>query len=313
LTVQWATTGQQRSVETTLAHLADAVRQARLGPPAVTLIGPVVALRSILRWFERRPLFGKRILLTRPRGQNERLARQLERLGAVVDTWPLIEIAPAPDPALVHATLDRVRQGAFDWLVFTSANGVHATVKALDAIAADLRIFGGVKLAAIGPTTAQALRDYHLRADVVPEEYRSEALAATLLPQVRGQRVLLLRADRGREILRDMLAGIAHVEQVAVYAQREVPDNPPTILERFRQGQYDFVTLTSSNLARIFACRLDETMRQHLGTRTLLVALSPVTGETLRQLGLPVAAEATEYTAAGLVDALLALCRASDR
>ncbi|GBD35071.1 Uroporphyrinogen-III C-methyltransferase [bacterium HR36] len=321
ITVQWATTGQQRSVQTTLAHLAEAVRRAQLGPPAVTLIGPVVALRDALRWFEQRPLFGRRILLTRPRVlinsaigvrslSPADLARQLERLGACVETWPLIEIGPAPDAQAVQAALQQLQMGAFDWLVFTSANGVHATVQALEQIGADLRVLAGVKLAAIGPATAHALASYHLRADLVPEEYRSEALASALLPLVRGQRLLLLRADRGREILRQCLTAIAHVQQVAVYSQRELPDSPPAILERLRRGEYDFVALTSSNIARIFASRLDEVMRSQLGTKTRLVALSPVTGETLRQLGLPVAAEASEYTMSGLVQLLVTLSRA---
>lgn len=309
LTVQWVSTGQQRSVQTTLAQLADAVRQAQLGPPAVTLIGPVVGLRETLGWFEKRPLLGRRVLLTRPRNQSAGLARQLERLGATVDVWPLIEIAAPRQPQLVRETLWRVQQGAFDWIVFTSANGVHATVRAVETMGADLRLLGRVKLAAIGPATAQALASYHLRADLVPEEYRSEALAATLIPHVRGQRVLLLRADRGREILREMLADIAHVEQIAVYSQLEIPDTPSAIAERLRRGEYDYITLTSSNLAQVFARRLDPVMRNYIGTKMHLIALSPVTGDTLRQLGLPVAAEAQEYTMSGLVQAILHLAQ----
>ncbi|MCS7016787.1 MAG: uroporphyrinogen-III C-methyltransferase [Gemmatales bacterium] len=311
LTVQWATTGQQRCVHTTLANLGRAVREAPLGPPAVTLIGPVVSLRDTLLWFERRPLFGRRILLTRPRGQAESLARQLERLGALVDVWPLLEIGPPPQPELVYEALRQLRRGAFDWLVFTSVNGVHATIRALDEMEADLRVLGEVKLAAIGPATAQALAQYHLRADVIPGEYRSEGLAQTLVPRVRGQRLLLLRADRGREILLELLKEVAHVEQVAVYAQREIPGIPPLVADRLRRGEYDFVPLTSSNLARIFAGRIEPAMRQHLGNRTQLVALSPVTGDTLRQLGLPVAAEATSYTMTGLVETILSLARAN--
>jgi len=313
LTVQWATTGRQRSVQAPLAELAEAVRRAGLAAPAVTLIGPVVGLRPALQWLEKRPLLGRRILLTRPRSQANALARRLESLGALVDEWPLIEIGPAPEPEKVRHALLRLGQGAFQWVVFTSANGVRATVEALGRLGADLRSFGGVKLAAIGPGTAQALAEFHLHADLIPDEFRSENLAESLLPRVRGQRVLLLRADRGREVLLERLAVVAEVEQVAVYSQREIPDIPAVVAERLRQGEYDFIPLTSSNLARLFAARLEASMRAHIGTKTHLLALSPVTGATLRELGLPVAAEATEYTMTGLMEAILRLAESLPR
>jgi uroporphyrinogen III methyltransferase/synthase len=226
-----------------------------------------------------------------------------------VDVCPLLEIGPPPQPDKVRQALTQLGQGAFQWVVFTSRNGVQSTMHALGEMGADLRIFGSVRLAAIGPGTAQALAEFHLRADVVPEEYRSENLAESLLPLVRGCRVLLLRADRGRDVLPQQLSASAEVEQVAVYSQREITELPPIIAERLRQGEYDFIPLTSSNLARALARLLDAPMRAHLGTKTQLVALSPVTGATLRELGLPVNAEASEYTMPGLVQTLLRLAQ----
>lgn len=309
ITVQWATTGKQRSAKAPLGQLAEAVRQAGLAAPAITLIGSVVGLRKTLSWWEQRPLLGRRILLIRPRAQAQTLARQLELLGAVVDVCPLLEIGPPPQPDKVRQALTQLGQGAFHWVVFTSRNGVQSTMHALWEMGADLRIFGRVRLAAIGPGTAQALAEFHLRADVVPEEYRSENLAESLLPLVHGCRVLLLRADRGRDVLPQQLSSSAEVEQVAVYSQRDITELPPIIADRLRRGEYDFIPLTSSNLARALARLLDAPMRAHLGTKTQLVALSPVTGATLRELGLPVHAEASEYTMPGLVQTLLRLAQ----
>jgi uroporphyrinogen III methyltransferase/synthase len=164
-----------------------------------------------------------------------------------------------------------------------------------------------VRLAAIGPATADALRAYHLEPDLVPAEYRSESLAEALRERVRGQRVLLARADRGRELLRDELAAVAEVNQVAVYAQADASEIDPGLLEQVRQGGIDYVTLTSSNIARSLVKALDGAARERLRDGTVrLVSISPVTSAAVRDLGLPVAAEAVEYTAEGVVAALVA-------
>jgi uroporphyrinogen III methyltransferase/synthase len=198
----------------------------------------------------------------------------------------------------------------YQWLVFTSVNGVHAFIKRLRRVGKDLRALGSIRLAAIGPGTANALRGYHLEPDLVPPEYRSEELAAALKERVRGQRVLLARADRGRELLRDELSGVAEVDQVAVYSQVDAIDPNSEALACLRRGEVDYVTVTSSNIARALARALDETCRNVIESgRVKLVSISPVTSAAIRELGLPVAAEATTFTSEGVMEALVKLAK----
>ena len=305
--VHWGTTGDQQTVEAALGELPAAVQQAGVTAPAVVIVGPVVSLRGRLDWFERRPLRGKRVLVTRPRHQANELVRRLELLGAVPLVLPAVEIAPPADWAAVDRAIDELP--SYQWLVFTSSNGVSAFLSRLRARGRDLRALGGVRLAAIGPATAEMLRGYHLEPDVVPAEYRSEALAAALAEHVAGQAVLLARADRGRELLREELARTARrVEQVAVYRQVDAVDAASPALDWLRRGEIDYVTLTSSNIARALVRALDEVCKGRLESGEVrLVSISPVTSAAVRELGLPVAAEASEYTAEGLVDALVRL------
>jgi uroporphyrinogen III methyltransferase/synthase len=304
--IQWGTTGEQQTVAAPLADLPAAVQAAGLAAPAIIVVGPVVDLRRRLAWFEQRPLFGKRVVVTRPRGQAGDLVRRLEELGAVTHLLPVLDILPPPDWSAVDRCLAGLAE--YDWLVFTSANGVHALLGRLRAIGRDLRALGPVRLAAIGPATAEALRGYHLEPDLVPPAYRSEELAAALKERVGGGGVLLARADRGRELLREELAKVARVDQVAVYSQADAAQADPAVLDCLRRGEIDYVTLTSANVARSFARLLDEPCRRRiLSGETALVTISPVTSAAVRELGLPVGAEATTFTAAGLVEALVRL------
>jgi uroporphyrinogen III methyltransferase/synthase len=308
--VHWATTGEQQTVAAPLGELAAAVQKAGVAAPAVVLVGPVVGLRERLAWFERRPLLGKRVLVTRPQRQAGDLVRRLELLGAVPLVLPAVEIGPPADWGPVDRAIDELAD--YQWLAFTSGNGVGAFLGRLRARGRDLRALGGLKLAAIGPATAEALRGYHLEPEIVPAEFRSEALAAALMEHVAGKAVLLARADRGRELLREELARAARrVEQVAVYSQVDAVDAGAPVLDFLRRGEIDYVTVTSSNIARALLGALDEVCRARLKSgETRLVSISPVTSAAVRELGLPVAAEATAYTAPGLVDALVRLATA---
>lgn len=304
--VRWATTPAQRSLTTTLGELPSAVERSGLGPPSLVVLGDVVTLRKGPSWFESLPLFGKSVLVTRPRHQAGELTAPLEELGAEVLAWPALEIEPPP----VWAPVDRAlaELACFQWLVFTSANGVEAFLGRLLRTGRDLRALGGLRIAAIGPATADVLRRFHLRPDFVPAVYTSEGLAAGLTDLVFGQRVLLARADRGRELLQQELSKVATVEQVAVYSQRDAGPPDEALLGRLRKGQVDFVTLTSSNVVRSLVRQLDE---QAIGAiregKVRLVSISPVTSAAVRELGLSVAAEAVEATTEGVVEAILTL------
>jgi uroporphyrinogen III methyltransferase / synthase len=304
--VATAGTGDQRRINSTLAGLADAVRAAGLTPPALILIGPAVGFMPEKSWLEARPLFGKRVLVTRPRSQVAEFVRKLELLGAVPNVLPAVEILPPTDWAEVDQRLARL--GDYDWLVFTSVNGVQSFLGRLRAVGRDLRALGGLKFAAIGPGTAEALRSYRLEADLVPAEFRSESLAAALAKQAAGKRILLARADRGRDVLRAELSKVATIDQVTVYRQVEaVPADGP-VHDALRRGEIDFVTLTSANVARVVLRSLDEISKERAHSGDLrLVTISPVTSAAVVEMGYPVAAEAREYTTDGLIAALLEL------
>jgi uroporphyrinogen III methyltransferase/synthase len=305
--VQWASTGEQRTIVSTLGELPGALQKAGITAPAIVIIGSVVSLRQELAWFEARPLFGKRVLLTRPRKQASELAHGLVLLGAIPYVMPAVEIQPPADWTAVDRALADL--GSFHWLVFTSVNGVHALMDRLRHAGRDLRALGSLRLAAIGPKTADALRQYFLEPDLVPEKFQAEDLAGALKDQLQpGQRILLARADRGRDVLRQELAQVADVIQVAVYSQIDAVTPDTRILDSLRRGEIDYVTLTSSNIARSLARCLDETCRARLEAGDVkLISISPVTSAEARQLGLPIAAEAGEATTQGVLDALVRL------
>ncbi len=315
--IHLGSTSRQRTVTAPLAELPAAVAAAGLQSPTLVIIGAVVAFRERLLWFENRPLFGKHVLVTRPRDQAGDLVRPLEELGATVSVLPTVEIRELADFSALDAVLDRLSR--YRWLVFTSSNGVHAFIRRLRQRGQDLRALGGLSLAVIGPATAEVLRGYYLEPDLVPEEYRSESLAAALRERVRGQRVLLARADRGREVLRELLGEVAEVEQVAVYRQVDAGEGDPLganpgVREQLRSGEIDLVTLTSSNVARALLRDLDAATRGQIEQgHVRLVSISPVTSEAIRGFGLPVAAEAIEYTSAGVVQALRRWWRRDDQ
>jgi uroporphyrinogen III methyltransferase/synthase len=300
-------TADQRTVKAPLAELPAVVRLNGIQAPALVVVGDVVRLREELAWFEARPLFGKRVLVTRPRHQASELMHSIEGLGGRALCLPAVSVAEPDDWSAVDRALESLHE--YGWLVFTSANGVDALIRRLRQTGRDLRALGGTQLAVIGPATADALRAYHLEPDVMPETFNSEGLAAVLRPRVAGQRVLLARADRGVDLLREELSAVATVDQVAVYVQRDaVPDDCELALRMLNEGEVDFVTLTSSNIARALIGAMGESAKEYVRRgRTALVCISPRTSAVVRELGLPVAAEANEYTTEGVLEAICGL------
>jgi uroporphyrinogen III methyltransferase/synthase len=304
--VALAGTGDQRLVTCPLVGVGEAVRAAGLTAPAVIVIGPAVGLAPDLSWFEARPLFGQRVLVTRPVLQAGDFIRRLELLGSVPFVLPAVEILPPASWTEVDRRLQHLED--YDWLVFTSVNGVRSFLGRLRETGRDMRALAKIKLAAIGPSTADALREFHLDADLVPAEFRSEALASELAERAAGQRILLARADRGRDLLRISLAKVASVDQVTVYRQTDAVPPDGQVHDALRRGEIDYVTLTSANVARSVLRTLDEIgrARAHAGDLRI-VTISPVTSAAVTELGYPVAAEAREYTTDGLLQALVEL------
>ncbi len=313
LIVERASLGEMRSVTTRLADLEAVRRAAGLEAPGLILIGEAVRHRQPSSWFEQRPLFGRRVLVTRPRRQAEEMVRRLELLGAVPSVLPALEIRDPADWSAVDAVLERLPE--FDWLVFTSANGVEGLLKRLLARGADLRRLGRVKIAAVGPKTASVLRGFHLVADAVPKDvHSSEGLVELLAPSVGGKRVLLARANRGRETLPVELAKVCTVESVVVYEQHESLDTGSDAFAALRRGEIEFITLSSSNTARALLRAFDETLRGRvLRGDVKLVAISPETAAAVGEFGLPVDAVAELASGEGLIRAVIRRAQAEPK
>jgi len=305
--IQWATTSRHRTVAGTIADLPAKVAHAKLTPPAITIVGRVVQLRKTMNWFETRPLFGQTVVVTRTRQQASDLSIRLEELGARVIEAPTIELVAAADPHEVDDAISAAH--AFDWVIFTSQNGVAFTRQRLLALGKDARAFGKAKIAAIGPATAQAVRgQLCLHVDLCPQSFVAEALASELLAsgQVTGMRFLMLRADIARPILRQKLqdGGAAEVRDVAVYQTKPAESLPETLIEALAQGRVQWVTFASSSTARNFVGLLGRQYAKSL-KGVSIASIGPVTTATLTELGLAPRVEAKPYTIEGLVDAIV--------
>ncbi|QIN78263.1 uroporphyrinogen-III C-methyltransferase [Rubrobacter marinus] len=306
--VRWGTRPEQETVTATLETVADRIEEVGLKPPAITVIGDVVSLREDgLDWYERRPLFGKRIVVTRARAQAGELSRELDARGAEVLEFPTIEIKAPEDFAPLDAAIRDL--DSFGWIVFTSANGVAAFVERLRHHGLDLRaVPRGAKLAAIGPATADAVRAAGLRVDVVPGEYRAEALLEALLDgSPSGGKVLIPRAKVAREVLPEKLRE-AGLEVVVPPAYETVPseEGKDELRERLVSGGVDCVTFTASSTVESFVGAFGGGAKDLL-SNTRVACIGPITAETARGHGIRVDAEATEYTIPGLVGAVLGL------
>jgi uroporphyrinogen III methyltransferase/synthase len=303
--VEWGTLARQRTAVGTLASIAEDVRAAGIEPPAVTVVGEVVRLRDTLRWYDTRPLFGKRVLVTRTRHQASELSRALAAAGAEPVELPTIEVVPCADPAELARAIDDLRTSGYNWCVFTSANAVDIFLGHLRDAVLDARAFARARIAAIGPGTAEALERHGLRADVVPERYVAEGLLDALSSRVmRGQRVLLPRAHGAREALVGGLEAMgARVHELKLYESR-VPERPDAEgLRMLRDGEIDIATFASSSSVRNLVAMLGGDAAPL--RRVRIAAIGPVTAEAVRDAGLTPAVVADEYTIEGLVRALV--------
>lgn len=301
--IQWGGSNRQRVVTSTLEKSISGA-PAEIGTPMIAIVGPLVTYREQLQWLERKPLFGRTILLLRAPEQNESVARELENLGAEVLVEPVIRIEPPRTWSEVDQVIEEI--GSFDWIVFSSRNGVRHFIDRLLNLGKDVRALANSKIAAIGPGTGEELRLLSLRADLIPSEHRAEGLAAELLPHVNEKKILLVRADRGRTVLEEQLGPVAReVKTVVTYRQVDVTQPSGDTLDRLRKGEITDVLLTSSNIARGFFGWLDEETRKVVRERTRVVSISPVTSGVIRELGFDVAREAKIYTMEGMIEALL--------
>ena len=301
MAVRWGTRPDQQTLTGTLATLPGIVEERGMKPPATIIVGEVVRLREKLNWYERLPLFGQRIVVTRSSGQAGALRARLEALGAGVIEMPTIEIQPAAD----HGPLDQAiaQLASYDWLIFTSANGVRTFVERMDRSAADLRTLRA-RICAIGPATRAAIEALHLKVDLMGTEYVAEGLLKAFEShQLEGARILLPRAAVARDLVPAELARRgAQVDVVEAYRTALPPDAAARAREIFGGNRKpDWIAFTSSSTVQNFVAAAPPDAL--LGVR--VASIGPVTTRTARDLGIEVAVEARTFTIDGLVEAIL--------
>jgi uroporphyrinogen III methyltransferase/synthase len=301
--IQSGTTSRQRVVTGTLATLPDLVTEAGLESPVLTVVGDVVNWRSRLAWFENRPLFGKSILVTRTRQQASALVERLRAEGAEPLEFPTIELAKIPADRVEKAVV-KLADGAYDWVIFTSAHGVREFFRHLYAASLDARAFVGADIAVIGAETAQALTRYGIRPDVIPERFVAESLLEALADRdIDGGRVLLARAQGARDLLpKSLREKGAEVDDVPLYVSRRPAHPDPAVLRQLEEHRVDIAIFSSSST--VTGCLEMLEGRTDLLDDVFIACIGPITAQTAADAGLDVGLVSEVQTIDGVLDAL---------
>ncbi len=303
--IQWGTTGRQKSAFGTLATIADLAGHAGIEAPAVVVVGGVVELHNQLDWFGHRPLAGQRIVVTRTREQASQLSRQLEELGADVLEIPTIRIV---QPEQVGPLIECLAGlGEYDWLVFTSPNGVTAFFDYFFKAYDDVRSLGMLRIAAVGPATAAKLKELHLRVDAMPEEYIARKVASAIGEQesIENLRILCLRAEVANpELVRELEEKGGIVDDVACYRTIPETEDRTGAVERLNESGADWITFTSASTVENFHARLSLPELRKRWPALKLASIGPETSKALAALGLQPDVEARSHTLAGLIKSL---------
>jgi uroporphyrinogen III methyltransferase/synthase len=303
--IRWATTGRQQTIQGTLATIADVAQKSDFKPPAVTIVGEVVRLRESLNWFEKRPLFGQRIVVTRTREQASQLARSLQERGAETLEIPTIRTAPPTDRQILIDAL--LGLNSYDWIIFTSPNGVTAFFESFFKAFEDLRDIGGVRIAAVGPSTAARLAELHLKVDVMPDEFVANRIAAAInkYESVENLRILIVRAEVANSELPKQLEEMgAIVDDVACYKTVPETEDRNGAVAALQESGADWITFTSASTVEHFHARFDLPALLKKFPQMKLASIGPETSKALTLLGLTPAVEASKHTIDGLAAAL---------
>lgn len=304
--IRWGTYPQQRTVVGTLRDIVDRAKSADIRPPTVVVVGQVVRLREQLNWFETQPLFGKRVLVTRAKAQASELSSLIRAQGGEPIECPTIDIGPPDDWAEVDEAIEQL--ATYQWLVFTSVNGVKAFMQRLWHRGRDARALAGLRVCCIGPRTAEEVGRFGIDADLVPETYQAEGLIEVLKREgASGQRVLIARATQAREILPDELQRSGALVRVVKVYRTVVPTiERERVRQLFRDRSIDVVTFASSSTVLNFFQLFDGTrdVKQHLNG-TVIASIGPITAQTIRELGLEVHVMAAQNTIPALVQSLI--------
>ncbi len=301
--VHWGTTTKQRTLVGTVTTLPDLAIEHNFKPPSILVVGKVIQLRDQLSWFEKRPLFGKRIIVTRSRSQASDVVEKLGLLGADVLEFPTIRIEPPEDVSPLQTAVNNL--GQYQWVIFTSVNGVEAFFDNLYKQGGDARALGHLKVCAIGPVTSQRLQSNGIRPDLIPPRFVAESVIEALeqVDDLAGKKILLPRADIARADLPVALEKLgAQVDEVVAY--RTVMDESPkeAAIKAIDDDTVDWVTFTSSSTVRNFLSQVDK--EKLAGKKIRLASIGPITSQTIVKAGLTVDVEAEHYTIPGLIDAI---------
>ncbi|HWP98489.1 MAG TPA: uroporphyrinogen-III C-methyltransferase [Syntrophomonadaceae bacterium] len=303
--IRWGTRPEQEVLSGTLQNIVEKVKANSFQPPAVIVVGEVVALRDELQWVEKKPLWGQRIVVTRARAQASVLAEKIADLGGAVIEFPSIEIKKEKNLNTLHNALRNIDH--YNWIVFTSANAVDIFFAEIIKIGMDIRDLKGCEICAIGPATRKELEKRGLQVRFVPEEYRAEGILQGLQSQVLpGQWVLLPRARGARNILPDSLRqwGL-HVNEVFLYEAVASGRVSQETLDRVLHGDMDYLTFTSSSTVSNFVKIVGRENIENINQRVRVACIGPVTADTAQSLGFNVPVLASRYTIEGLLEAIL--------
>ncbi|MBI3610972.1 MAG: uroporphyrinogen-III C-methyltransferase [Nitrospirae bacterium] len=303
--IRWGTKPEQRTVIGTIENIVERVRAEALTPPVLIIVGEVVKLREQLNWFEGRPLFGKRIVVTRARDQAVEFTDLLKLYGADPVEFPTIEVASPESWEALDSAVGRIEE--YDWLIFTSVNGVLYFLERLKAAGKDVRSLKGIKICAIGPRTAQEIERMGVRVDLMPDEYVAEAIIDQMGRQaLAGRRVLIPRAAVAREVLPEALTRMgARVDVVAAYRTIRPTRDVEWLRNLLQERQVSVITFTSSSTARNFVEMFGAEKVQALLSGLAVACIGPITAKTVEEYGLTVHIQPKESTIPALARAIV--------
>lgn len=301
--IQWGTTPRQKTRTGTLKTVLNIAKNEKIMPPALTIIGSVVNLKETVDWYESLPLFGKTVVVTRPLEQADSFTHLLRERGAEAFSFPVIQTVPPDDWTLLDQAMEQLAD--YYGVIFTSVNGVKFFMDRLNQKEKDIRELKGVRLYAIGPKTAQAVKDLGIRVDAIPEEFVAESLIEKLgEEQIKGKRFLLPRAAVARETLPKHLRSMgAYVDVAPAYQTLPPATDTKTLAQKLKNGEIDVISFTASSTVRNFMDLLGEDLKPHLN-KTTIACIGPITANTAKDLGLKVDIVPAQYTVEGLVEAL---------
>jgi len=312
--IEWGTTSQQKTLIGNLGNIVDIAQKDNLTPPAIIVVGEVVSMREKLAWFEKKPLSGKRVVITRPRHQSESMAKLVTALGGEPFLFPTIEIIPPNDFTPMDSAIEKI--DIYSWVIFSSVNGVEAFFERLRTLKKDIRTLNQIKFCCIGTKTEAALREYCLNVEYVPQQYTSESIVQGLKNKLqKDDRVLLPRSELASDILPNELEKIGiSFDEVTAYRAVKPKVNTEIMKEFFKERGVDILTFTSSSTVTNFVDIIGGiTEFEHLSKNVIVACIGPVTAQTAKEYKIPVHIVAEEYTVEGLMEAILEMLHFSQK